>query len=130
MSVSLRSLEGLAMVGYMLSLISVCGTTSGKKILSNYIGVNISHKKLCIFMELKNILMRVLITSHMCLFSWLVLAVDHNFQALRREKCPQTALLLWSTGDSSPEDQAPACPQPLPFFTQNWMEARGEGSRT
>lgn len=74
------------------------------RIPSNYIGVNISHKKLCIFMELKSILMRVLITSHMCLFSWLVLADDHNFQALWREKCPRTALLLWSTGDSSPED--------------------------
>lgn len=47
-------------------------------------------------------------------------AVDHNFQALHREKCPQAALLcgLLQTA-SSPDYQAPACTQPAPFFTQN-----------
>lgn len=46
-----------------------------KKIPCNYIGVNTIHKMPCIFIELKHILMRVLITFYMCLFSWSVLVV-------------------------------------------------------
>lgn len=56
---------------------------------------------------LKCILMRVLITSYMCLFSWSVLAGDGNFQAVQREKYPQASLLCGSLQTASPLHYAP-----------------------
>lgn len=89
----------------MLSPICMYEASSGKqkqKICLITFGVNLIHQQSCIFMELKNILMRALVIKHsdesfanlLCVFIFTsLLAIDRNFQAMEREKCPQAALL-------------------------------------
>lgn len=78
-------------------------------------------------MELKNILMQALITCYMCLFSWLVLAVDHNFQAMQRKESLRAALLC---GPLQTAARPTARPLPVPLLLHTALDGalrRGAG---